>query len=214
MLKLIVNNGKTYCVSGDNTSVETDIVRHFKNTFHLSPANLKTALNGVPLDVNDSIHYEMAFKYGRADIVIFHIDGSATVIEVKDGSKGYNHVVSGIGQAGLYASQLIHLSNVRRCLLWTSTSNKSLDIQITKTCNEANVIPALFPSLRKMNQEQHTDLYFSSNKEPKDLANALFFFLADIADILEDEEYSEQEKIDFIEDVTPLLNKMRELGVG
>jgi hypothetical protein len=36
----------------------------------------------------DTLICEMAFKYGRADIVIFHVDGSASVIEAKDGTKG------------------------------------------------------------------------------------------------------------------------------
>lgn len=100
----------------------------------------------IPLDNSlDTIVYEMAFKFGRADIVIFHKDGSASVIEVKDGTQGYRHVVAGIGQAGLYASQLAMNKNtltiVRKCLLWTSTGDVSLDAIIENSCEQANVIP-------------------------------------------------------------------------
>lgn len=99
----------------------------------------------IPLKGEDTIVYEMAFRFGRADIVVFHIDGSASVIEVKDGTRGYNHVVAGIGQAGLYASQLAGrragLTKIRRCLLWTSTGNLVADAEIEDVCIAANVIP-------------------------------------------------------------------------
>lgn len=100
----------------------------------------------------DTIVYEMSFKFGRADIVIFHADGSASVIEVKDGSKGYNHVVAGIGQAGLYAAQLGMskgaLSKVRKCLLWTSVGNLEADVAVTIACEQSNTIPLAWGSLQ------------------------------------------------------------------
>lgn len=99
----------------------------------------------IPHTAHDTTVYEMAFKFGRADIVIFHFDGSASVIEVKDGTKGYNHVVSGIGQAGLYSTQLAiakgTLTKVRKCLLWTSTGDVALDGVIEETCEAACVVP-------------------------------------------------------------------------
>lgn len=98
----------------------------------------------IPLEPEDTIVYEMAFRFGRADIVVFHIDGSASVIEVKDGTKGYNHVVAGIGQAGLYASQLAAqrtgLTKVRRCLMWSSTGDIGADGLIEQACEDANVV--------------------------------------------------------------------------
>lgn len=99
----------------------------------------------LPTSPEDTIIEEMAFRYGRADLVIFHIDGSATVIEAKDGSKGYSHVVGGIGQAGLYASQLGSakggVTRVRRCLMWSSTGDDVLDLLIGETCLKAGVVP-------------------------------------------------------------------------
>ena len=97
---------------------------------------------------------EFPFKHGRADIVVFHDTGSATVIEAKDGSKGYNHVVSGIGQAGLYAVQLAMnkgaLKSVRRALLWSSTGDLDTDTEIHMACLAANVIPLAWPSMRRL----------------------------------------------------------------
>jgi len=98
----------------------------------------------IPQTRHDTIVYEMSFRYGRADIVVFHLDGSASVIEVKDGTKGYTHVVAGIGQASLYAAQLSMarsgLKKVRRCLLWTSTGNVVLDSIIETACEMSGTV--------------------------------------------------------------------------
>lgn len=108
----------------------------------------------LPMRAEDTIGYEMAFKYGRADIVVFHVDGSASVIEVKDGTKGYAHVVAGIGQVALYAAQLgvrrLNVREVRRCLLWSSTGNVFLDGVIEQACEDANVVPLPWPAVRLM----------------------------------------------------------------
>lgn len=105
----------------------------------------------IPLGSNDSIVKEMSLRYGRADLVVFHADGSASVIEAKDGSKGYNHVVSGIGQASLYAAQLAMtkgaLSRVRKCLMWTSVGSAEADSVIEDACFEAGVVPLPWPSM-------------------------------------------------------------------
>ena len=108
----------------------------------------------IPLNqALDTAVYEMSFKFGRADIVIFHVDGSASVIEVKDGSRGYAHVVAGIGQAALYAAQLAMnkgaLTKVRKCLLWTSTGNLDLDAMIEDTCLQSGTVPLPWGSLDK-----------------------------------------------------------------
>jgi len=121
--------------------LESDIVRMFKEqciTGHFD--------DRIPmLCAEDTITYEFSVKAGRADIVIFHIDGSASVIEVKDGSNGYNHVVAGIGQAALYAVQFGMrrdiLTRVRKCLLWTSTGDLYKDALIEMACIESKTIP-------------------------------------------------------------------------
>ena len=114
--------------------VEANIVSIFKDMAKSSTQECR-----IPMSQLDTIVYEMAFKFGRADIVVFHIDGSASVIEVKDGTKGYNHVVSGLGQAGLYAAQLSMnkgtLKKVRKCLLWTSTGDIDADALIEEMCD-------------------------------------------------------------------------------
>lgn len=100
---------------------------------------------------HDTIVCEMAFKYGRADVVVFHKNGSATVIEAKDGSKGYNHVVSGLGQASLYAAQLSIAKGavraVRKALMWTSTGDAWCDALIEWACRDANTISLPWPAM-------------------------------------------------------------------
>ncbi|MFL9943718.1 hypothetical protein [Paraburkholderia graminis] len=129
--------------------IERDIVNLFKEqiqTGHLE--------DRIPMTAHDKVVYEMALKFGRADIVVFHFDGSASVIEVKDGTKGYNHVVSGIGQAALYATQLAAtkgaLKRVRKCLLWSSTGSIALDATIEAACEQAGVVPLPWQSMASL----------------------------------------------------------------
>lgn len=93
----------------------------------------------------DQIVYEMSFRYGRADMVVFHHDGSATVIEVKNGDKGAMWVMAGLGQVTMYALQLAlnkgALTRVRKALLWTSTGDLFADALIETACESAGVIP-------------------------------------------------------------------------
>lgn len=101
----------------------------------------------------DTVVYEMSLKYGRADIVIFHVDGSATVVEVKDGSKGYSHVVAGIGQASLYASQIASTNSVRfvcKALLWTSVGSVAGDSAIVSTCTTARTLAMPWQSMQSL----------------------------------------------------------------
>jgi hypothetical protein len=96
----------------------------------------------------------MSLRFGRADIVVFHADGSASVIEAKDGSKGYAHVVAGIGQASLYAVQIAMakgaVTRVRRALLYSSTGDILQDACVEAACEQASVIPLLYPTLLQM----------------------------------------------------------------
>ena len=129
--------------------VESDIVQTFRESVSAGYFEER-----IPMTSNDTYVYEMAFKFGRADIVVFHIDGSASVIEVKDGTKGYNHVVSGIGQAALYASQLGMsrgaLRRVRKCLLWTSAGSVEVDSVIEEACEKAGVIALPWQSMASL----------------------------------------------------------------
>jgi hypothetical protein len=120
---------------------------------------------------DDRIVLEMPLRYGRADIVMFHQDGTATVIEVKDGSTGYTQVVAGIGQAGLYATQLMMakgaLKGVRRALLWSSTGDAYLDTVITLVCAQAEVKPLLFSTVKSLLncEKEVVAKYLASNIE-------------------------------------------------
>lgn len=102
----------------------------------------------------DTVVTEYSFRYGRADIILFHADGTATIIEAKDGKKGYTNAVAGIGQCSLYAAQLAAKSGVvravRRALMWTSVGNVDGDAKIEEACEIAGVIPLPYPSIRML----------------------------------------------------------------
>jgi len=129
--------------------VEKDLVRQF---VELHECGYHDDL--IPMTSADLLVCEQSFRYGRADIVAYHADGSVSIIEAKDGAKGYTHVVSGIGQATLYAVQ-VGLSKgavrrVRRCLLWSSTGDLFLDSLIEIACEQAGVIPLPMASMKVM----------------------------------------------------------------
>ncbi|WP_310636029.1 hypothetical protein [Delftia acidovorans] len=108
----------------------------------------------IPLTPLCTLVCEQPFKYGRADIVAYHSDGSASVIEAKDGTRGYTHVVAGIGQATLYAVQLGlskgAVRKVRRCLLWSSTGDLAEDCLIDMACRQAGVVSLSMGSMESM----------------------------------------------------------------
>lgn len=129
--------------------VERDLVRQF-----VELQNAGWHEERLPMTAECVLICEQAFKYGRADIVVYHSDGTATVIEAKDGTKGYSHVIGGIGQATLYGVQLANtkgaVTKVRRALLWSSTGCTRLDGVIEDACEQADVIPLPMPSLALM----------------------------------------------------------------
>lgn len=131
------------------SGVERDLVRLFMESFQCGIME-----DRIPLAGTDTIILEMSVRYGRADIVVFHVDGTASVIEAKDGTKGYNHVVSGIGQAALYAVQIAQakgaVKRVRKCLMWTSAGDVEVDSAIEAACDAAGVIPLPWPSMRTL----------------------------------------------------------------
>lgn len=126
---------------------ESDIVRVFLETHACGFGDER-----LPLHEADTILCEQVLRYGRADIVVYHVDGSISVIEAKDGSKGYSAVVAGIGQATLYATQLCQTKGVarciRRCLLWSSTGDLMLDVLIEDACQAAGVVSLPMASAR------------------------------------------------------------------
>lgn len=128
---------------------ERDIVRTF-----LEMTSAGHFDERLPQAAEDTIICEQCLKYGRADIVIYHLDGSVSVIEVKDGSYGYSHVVSGIGQTTLYAVQIASargaVTVVRRCLMWSSTGDAFLDGVIEEACERAGVVALPMVHLQKM----------------------------------------------------------------
>lgn len=127
---------------------EKDLVRQFLESHHAGYFDERLP-NESALD---TVVTEYSFRHGRADVILFHKDGTATIIEAKDGSKGYTNAVAGIGQCSLYAAQLAAkpgvVRAVRRALIWTSVGNVDGDARIEEACEIAGVIPLPYPSIR------------------------------------------------------------------
>ena len=105
----------------------------------------------LPIFVPATDLVDFAFHPGRARITIHHADGSATVIEVRDGASGFDHVFDGIGQTkldGIAVAVAAGTHQVRRALLWTSVDNVILDAIIELACGRAGVIPLPWASLK------------------------------------------------------------------
>ena len=95
--------------------------------------------------VLDTIAYNLKLRAGHVDIAVFHSDGSATVIVVRDGTKGMQHVASGIGEAFCCGIQLAeskcNLTKVRTALLWTATDFLFSDCILEAACERSGVVP-------------------------------------------------------------------------
>lgn len=111
----------------------------------LAPAGYRTG---------DTVVFEFPVRCWRADMVIFHMSGDVTVVEMKDGARGGLAVLSGIGQCGLYASiigmSMVGRRKVQRALMWTragSHESDEIDSEIGRVCIEAGVKPLFMPSV-------------------------------------------------------------------
>lgn len=83
---------------------------------------------------------EYRFPRGRADLVLFHDDGSVTVVEVKDAGDD-RHILSGVGQLSLYAMQVrmaLPDAKVRRILAAPVDGSRSR--HLLAACDLAGVV--------------------------------------------------------------------------
>ncbi len=97
---------------------------------------------GEAAGLPEVLHYEREFPLprGRADFVLFHADGTATVLEAKRGGDT-RLVLTAIGQAMSYAAQLGYgrsLKGVRVMVTADMTGNESLHID--EACRLAGAI--------------------------------------------------------------------------
>ena len=92
-----------------------------------------------------SFEFQMPLSNRRiADLVIFHVDGSATVVEMKDGSMGFDRVRAAIGQVGLYAHLMgqsrVRDMTIRRAVMWCNLSPADSEVMAC-ICRDAGVVP-------------------------------------------------------------------------
>lgn len=139
-------------------------------------------VDGIPYTEHDKVAFEMVLQRCRADAVIFHVDGTITAIEAKDGSHGYRSVVAGIGQVGYYATLLGSQNTgmkVRRALLWSKTGSKDEDESIKKACELSGVVPALFERPAEYHARLRSGISDAVRREVREREAAVYAALDD-----------------------------------
>jgi len=92
-----------------------------------------------------SAEAEFPVPRGRIDYLLIHADGSLTVCELKDGARGKQHVLSGLGQCIGYAVQLgmanAGVPTIRKALVFSSWGKPDEELLVVQACRGAGVIP-------------------------------------------------------------------------
>lgn len=95
-----------------------------------------------------SSYAEFKVPLGSVDLVTFHADGVMGVIEMKDGSRGLQSVLAGIGQVLGYAVQVGMakgaVKQIKPVLLFSKTWSEAHDAVVMEACERAGVIPIRF----------------------------------------------------------------------
>ena len=90
-------------------------------------------------------HAEFPVPRGRVDYLLIHADGSVTVCELKDGRKGRQHVLSGLGQCIAYSIQIgmanAGIPKIRKALVFSSWGRPDEELLVMDACRAAGVIP-------------------------------------------------------------------------
>lgn len=87
---------------------------------------------------------------GVADLVVVHADSTVTVIALRNGDKGLEHVGRGmravLAIAGPVGAKCLAPST-RKALLWSSCGDPTDDAILGVLCERAGIIPLSWPSL-------------------------------------------------------------------
>lgn len=117
---------------------------------------------GLPSVDGATYQFQMPLAARRiADLAIFHADGSATVVEMKDGDQGFERVRAAIGQVGLYAFLMgqsrVRGAEIRRAVMWCGLSDEDC-AAMKAICRDAGVVPiAVHGDLAQTCMDEHTN---------------------------------------------------------
>lgn len=134
-----------------------------------SDAHIKMFDGQVP-EIIEAIA-EFPVPRGRADYLLIHADGSITVCELKDGSKGKQHVLSGLGQCIAYAVQIgmarAGVPRIRKALVFSSWGRPEEELIVIDACRAAGVIavPMGPEDLHRESAMRFIERYISNGSE-------------------------------------------------
>lgn len=102
-----------------------------------------------------SRHWEYAIGASRADLVLFHIDSSVTIIEAKGPKKTAVEAAAGIGQLLVYGAMLpvvigYRPTKLNLTLAFPRLGNASDEYALDVACNTAGVVPLRLASPKEV----------------------------------------------------------------
>jgi hypothetical protein len=99
---------------------------------------------------DDMCVFDLRVDAGVADMVVVHADRSVTVIALRNGDEGVEHVGTGMRAVAVLAAQVgakCLAPSTRTALLWSSCGDPGDDAVIEVLCERAGIIPLPHGSL-------------------------------------------------------------------
>lgn len=97
----------------------------------------------------DRIAHDIQMPLGRVDTICVHADHTMTVVAIRNGSLGYQHVLQGLGVVRLQVVQVrvskVAPAGVKAALVFTTTGTIHMDALIMQACMDAGVSPFILP---------------------------------------------------------------------
>lgn len=144
----------------DRAAMLAEALRRQDDTSLLAMFHEIAAAGGLDKDMpvdpaKDTVLFGIATRFGHADVVVEHADGAATVVMIRNGDRGWQHVCEGIGLLGLQALEIglrpATKHRVRRVLAFSivgSVEDGYTNAAIGAVCDRAGVVPMHLPPYR------------------------------------------------------------------
>ncbi len=108
-------------------------------------------LPGLPHADTDTREFQPPLpRRGAADLIIYHSDGTVSVVELKDGAQGLPACQRAIGQVTCVAVHLHPSIRVRRVVAWTPMSRAADNAALHDACLACGVTPIVLPTREQM----------------------------------------------------------------
>lgn len=97
----------------------------------------------------DAIACNVPSKNGAIDIICAHRRNRHTVVTVRNGDLGQAHIFHALALTCLHAAVVdvrkAAPARAMKALVWTATGNSRVDRQLSRACDDAGVLPIVWP---------------------------------------------------------------------